>query len=285
MDAALASCVTDSGRVDYDRLREAPHNLESYAAHLARVSPESHPLLFETGEQRLAYWINAYNALAMLLALDHPGTPSVRLLDSPAGLLPGAVFLTRRFLLGRRWLSLHAIEQRALGSGDLRVHFALNCASRGCPALPKRAFSAATLDLELDAATRRFLASPDHLAVDATTRTVQLSPLFSWHERAFRNDLPRDLPLDRRIGRRGLVSWVEPWVDDGVRAALRGTGPWTVTFFEWDWSLNSGRKAAASPPSPRVSGGAGSPTPAPPEVGAPGASSTAGASGWTEPPK
>lgn len=232
--------------MDYARLRGFPHDLESYAAHLSRVSPASRPDLFPAREDSLAYWINAYNGLALLLALDHPATPSLRALDSAGGLLPGAAFLTRRFRLGGRWLSLHDIEGRALAFHDRRVHLALNCASMSCPPLSPRAFTPGDLDQELDAATRRFLRDPGNFRLDAAAGTARLSALFAWHERDFRRDLPGDLPLARRIGRQALLTWIEPWLDDAPRDLLLRGGHWTVTFSDWDWSPNAGTLPSAA---------------------------------------
>lgn len=211
-------------------------------AHLARVSPDTRPDLFPTPEDRLAYWINAYNGLVLTLALDHYPIPSLRTLDNPAGLTPGLVFLARRFNLGGRWWSLHAIESRIRSFRDARYHFILNCAARSCPPLARHALSADSLDLELDAATRRFLADPRNFRIDSSRGSVMLSPLFSWHAFEFRRDLPRDLPLPRRVGSRALLSWVEPYLDDARRAVLHSSPGWTVTFSSWDWSLNVGRK-------------------------------------------
>ena len=69
--------------------------------------------------------------------------------------------------------------------GDPRVHFALNCSARSCPALPQATFTAARLDSQLERETRAFFARPQNFRIDAATRTVWLSEILSFYSEDF----------------------------------------------------------------------------------------------------
>jgi len=73
--AVLDRFVDEYGRVDFEGIAQAPADLNSAVAYIASTSPESNPSLFPSREARLAYYINAYNALAMFNVVDS-GIPS-----------------------------------------------------------------------------------------------------------------------------------------------------------------------------------------------------------------
>lgn len=182
--AVLQRSVDDRGRVDYAALARDRTTLDRYLASLERVSPDSSPGLFATRADQLAYWINAYNAAVIAGVLD-------RGVDTPSvwgdGFFGIGFFTVDRARLGGRRMSLKALEDDIVRARfrDPRVHAALNCASIGCPRLPRRAFEGATLDADLDAAMREFVAEARNCRVDLAARTVWLSKIFDWFEDDF----------------------------------------------------------------------------------------------------
>lgn len=219
--AVLARYVHD-GRVDYRGLdREGRPALDGYLQALQAAAPQEPAW---TRQQRLAYWINAYNAYTVRLILDHYPVESIRSI----GLLPGAAFRTRFIPLGvdrRHGLSLDDIEHGILRKRfqDARVHFAIVCASKSCPSLRSEAYRSGDLDDQLDDAARRFLQDPRKNWFAPDTNTLYLSSIFKW----FGEDFERDGGT--------LQAYVARYWEGSVATQLRSP---RVVFQEYDWSLN-----------------------------------------------
>jgi hypothetical protein len=174
-------------------------------------------------EQRLAFWINAYNAFTVELILDHYPVESIRRI----GWLPGAAF-RKAFIpmAGLRGgeVSLNDIEHRTLRADfrEPRIHFALVCASRSCPPLRGEAYRASNLDRQLDDQARTFLRDTSKNRFDPATSTLSLSRIFDW----FRAD------FEAAAG--SLPAYVARYMDD-PRVSRPDV---EVEFLEYDWSLN-----------------------------------------------
>jgi hypothetical protein len=204
------------GLMDYRGLKRDETLLDRYLESLAQVQPES-----LTSAARFAFWINAYNAWTLKLILMHyPGINSIKeagsWLRSP---------WKRRFVRQRdRLLSLDEIEQDILRPqfNDPRVHFAINCASKGCPPLYPEPFSAKDLAHQLDQAARRFINDPARYRLAG--HTIFISRIFKWYAEDFDHD-----PLDfmRRYAQGGLAVLL---ADKGLRLE--------VDYLDYDWSLN-----------------------------------------------
>lgn len=177
--AVLERFVDDRGLVDYAGLAADRGALDRYLARLAQASPDSEPALFPSRDDQLAYWINAYNALVFVGVLDRGLDTSSVWGDGFFGI---GFFTAQRGTLGKRVMSLKTLEDDIVRARfhDPRVHAALNCASLGCPRLPRRAFAGATLERDLDAAMREFVATERNCRVDRATRTLWLSKIFDW---------------------------------------------------------------------------------------------------------
>ena len=213
------------GRVDYGGLhRDARPALSAYRDALSAVSRTCYADW--TREQRLAFWINTYNASAVELVLEHYPVRSVRAI----GWVPGSAFRTKfipmKGLAGGE-LSLDDVEHEHLRKefGEPRIHFAIVCASVSCPSLRSEAYRAADLDRQLDDQARRFLADPTKNRLDRTARTFRLSSIFKW----FRED------FEKAAG--SLPAFVARYVDPATAAALGETDA-RIEFLDYDWSLN-----------------------------------------------
>ena len=125
--------------------------------------------------------------------------------------------------------NLYDLENKIIRKrfGEPRIHFAINCASIGCPLLPQRAFRPFDLDESLDRETRRFFAQPDKLRIDHEARRLELSSILKW----FRDDfLDDDTP--------GLLDYVRRYVPPGRQAELDRARGYDLEFIEYDWGLN-----------------------------------------------
>lgn len=212
--AVLAAAARpEQGRFDYAAVPRAA--LDRYLNRLASVDLAALP----TAEQK-ALLINAYNALTVHLIVDQPTLPdSIRDLDDPWG--------TARWTVGGATTSLDDIEHALLRPifRDPRLHFALNCASVGCPPLRVEPFEAATLDAQLDAATRDTLARDTWLRIDG--RTLHVTPLLSWYGPDFTAEgwQPR---AD------SVAAWLVAYGPPELAAIERPR----VRFMSYDWRLN-----------------------------------------------
>lgn len=228
-NAVLERHVDERGTVDYAALARAPQTLDRFLGAVARTSPESEPALFPTRADRLAYYLNAYNAWVFRGVLARgPEKESVW----KGGLVSGySFFVGMDIVLGGGKTNLKKLEDKTIRAtfADPRIHAALNCASRGCPRLPRKAFEPATLDEELDAAMREFVSEERNVRVDTAARTVTLSRIFDWFESDF-------LAFEKThgIADPNLVDYVNRYraADVQVPRGLR------IRFAEYDKRLN-----------------------------------------------
>lgn len=176
---------------------------------------------------QFAFWINLYNARTVALVLDHMPVASIRDINLGGGI--------RAALLGGPWqaklmrvaginLSLDDIEHGILRRlfRDHRLHFALNCASRGCPSLQPYAFTGATLEASLEACAREFVNSMHGVSIEA--RGAVLSSIFDWYRKDFGGS------------EEALLNSLIPYADPALGDALRGTR--RIAAYRYDWRLN-----------------------------------------------
>ena len=167
----------DKGRVDYAKLKANPKKLEAYLDLLAVAKPTE--MAFNA---QLAFWINTYNALVIKGVIDHYPTRSVRKVK-----LLGGFFSRLKFQVAGETYTLNQIEHDIIRKEfvDPRTHFALVCASIGCPPLENTVFLPETIEEQLDAVTLKFVTNPEKVRLDRTERSVYLSKIFKWYKKDF----------------------------------------------------------------------------------------------------
>lgn len=211
LDTVLARYV-QSGSVDYGALSRDHEALDRYLLALATAHPADWPR-----NEQIAFWVNAYNANVLSGVLRRPGLHSV--MDLLPGLPP---FFKESRMIGGAIRSLDDIEGTVLaGFHEPRVHFVLNCASKSCPVLPARALRGATLEKDLESATRRFLTDPERNRIEPR-RALQLSHVFDWHGADFRE---------------GGVS-LQSWIAKHWPGRERFAPGLPLNFLPYDWALN-----------------------------------------------
>jgi hypothetical protein len=240
-DRVLQRFVDNQGRVDYAALKNDASTLERYYHSLTLYSPDSHPALFPTRQSKLAYWINAYNAAVIKTVVTHYPISSVIDVKRPSlfFFLPrkSGFFLFQRVTFGGATTSFYYLEQRVIRKrfAEPRVHFALNCASMGCPQLPRRAFTAEHLDKELDREARKFLSEKRNLRIDHEQKVVFLSTIFDWYKKEFLTWYQDRFPGQKAT----LLSYVASYAPSEKAEALRmEESSYQVRFIPYDWRLN-----------------------------------------------
>lgn len=176
----LNEYVDDAGRIHFAALARNRAELDQVVAFIAANDPTSQPAKFRSRQAKLAYYINAYNALAMYGVVD-AGIPT-----SLGGLNKITFFWLRTFKIGGKSLSLYKFENDVIRPiGDPRIHFALNCMVVDCPRLPRMAFTADKLERQLDAATRTFVNESRNVRAEPEKQEVWLSAIFKFYTEDF----------------------------------------------------------------------------------------------------
>ncbi|PPC89902.1 MAG: DUF547 domain-containing protein [Methylobacter sp.] len=213
----LAKYVNERGEVDFAALQADSKDLDDYVAYIARSSSTE----FHNPNDLLAHYLNSYNALSMYNVIAS-GIP-----ETNDGLAKVEFFGLRKFIIGKQEMSLNQYETDVIRPvGEPRVHFALNCSSLGCPALPRKPFTGANLDAELEREARKFFAEARNLRVDDAQRTVYLSEILAFYTGDF---VKPKTP--------SLIAYVNQYIGKPIPL------DYTVKFIDYDWTIaNSKRK-------------------------------------------
>jgi len=233
LDELLRSHVNDDGWVDYAGLRSERDKLDSYLAGLASASPQS----FSTDHERLAFWIDGYNAFTLADVLDHVYGKFKSVQSVPG------FFDRNRHRVGGESMTLDDIEQRCRSFGDPRVHFALVCASTSCPKLQRFAYTGSDLDKQLDRAARDFLADASRgLRLDRERNEIFLSSILKWYAGDFTmssSKAGRAVALAKAYisGTEGLA-YVRQYAPPETSTYIDEKKP-GVRYLPYDWKLNA----------------------------------------------
>lgn len=210
-EQALRGRVSEDGLIDYKSLQQSRADLDAYLGYIAKVSPLSNPEVFPTRDHELAYWINAYNAIAIRGVIDRPGLTSVNDIKVE-------YFYYTRYRIGGKKLDLYRLENGVIRDiyDEPRVHFALNCQSGGCPFFPQVPFPVEGLDAFLDEQTKRFVNHPDKVRL-RDDGVAEISQIFEWYASDFTSS-------------GGAIGFIRKYRDD-IPADAK------VEFIPYDWSL------------------------------------------------
>jgi hypothetical protein len=237
--------VIDGGKasqVRYAGFAQDRAALKSYLDTLSGVTPAQFAPW--TKPQQMAFLINAYNAFTIEKVLTrYPDLKSIR----DFGRVIGNPFRDRFFVLLGTESSLDRIEHellRAKGVYDEpRVHFAVNCASVGCPMLREEPYVAERLDAQLESQTVRFLSDATRNRYDPARRTLEVSKIFDWFKEdwqsGYRGIAKDAAPIASR--EQFLAKYADALASTQAgREAVRGQKV-PLAFLEYDWTLNDVR--------------------------------------------
>ncbi len=176
------------------------------------------PARLESDAERLAFWINAYNLLAIKVVIDHQVQGSIK----DAGSLFRSVWKMDAGRVGGKPVSLDTIEHHILRPmGDPRIHMAIVCASVSCPDLRMEAYAPERLDAQLYEQARLFLTN--HTKGMRGTGRVTVSKIFDWFAADFG-------------GEDGVLRFISNHLPEGAARPIRIDG-----YFDYDWALNNPR--------------------------------------------
>jgi hypothetical protein len=200
----LKKHVSATGKVNYKGFKTDLELLDSYMRSLNENAPSENA----TKEERLAYWINAYNAVTIRLIIANYPLTSITKLDA------GKPWDVKRYSNGGKKISLNDIENNILRPmGDARIHFALNCAAKSCPPLLNEAFTAENVNKLLEQRTKQFINS-SRTVIEKDE--IKVSKIFDWYGKDFGN----------------VVDFVNKY------AKTKASKTAKVTYLDYDWNLN-----------------------------------------------
>lgn len=222
-DALLRQYVDTQGRVDYQAWkREKPQALAEWLASLDRQN-----IKFDRNPNvELALWINLYNALTISTILERYPIDSIlpKILGIPNWLAFLWFFYRPAYGFSGRRYSLSQIEHKMLRKKfqDPRIHFAIVCASIGCPLLRNNAYWPETVQQQLDEDARRFINNPDKVRYDSQTSNLYCSKIFKWYRQDFLKLAP------------SLQKYIRSYLETDVPL----TDATSISYLYYDWNLN-----------------------------------------------
>lgn len=206
-DELLRKYVTADGKVNYAGFQKDKAALESYLGGLTR-----NPVQDDwSRNEKMAYWINAYNAFTVKLIVDNYPVSSIMKLHN------GKAWDVKWIQLGSKTYTLNNIENDILRPKykDARIHFAVNCAAESCPPLLNRAFTADKLESQLEQQAKAFINNAKYNSISANS--VAISRIFEWYAGDFGN----------------IVDYLNKYSNTRINANA------TVKYQEYDWALNA----------------------------------------------
>lgn len=212
-----------ASRFDYRSVDQADRDrLRRYISSLEQTDPAT----LDRPEQ-IALLANLYNAKTIDIVLDHYPVASIKDISLGGGLLAsitGGPWKQKVVTLRGEALSLDDLEHGILRPvfRDPRVHYALNCASLGCPSLGTEAITGAKLEVQLDQAARAFINDPR--GVNASAKTLRVSSIYSWFQDDFGGD------------EAGVISHLKLFASPALSERLDRFK--RIDGYDYDWNLN-----------------------------------------------
>ena len=182
------------------------------------------PVLKLNRAQQQPYWINLYNALTVKVVLDHFPVKSIRDIDISLGLFSSGPWGKKLIKIAGEQVSLDDIEHRILRPiwKDPRIHYAVNCASVGCPDLSAQAYTAENTDAMLSVNAVAYINSPRGVRVSGND--VIVSSIYDWFQADFDGT------------EKGVISHLLPYAKGDRKKALEKVSE--ISDYDYDWALN-----------------------------------------------
>jgi hypothetical protein len=237
--AALMAFVDAHGRVDYSGLKEQRVYLDDFVTYLERLDSKTYDAW--PGRDKMALWINAYNALTLRAIIDNypisPQTPNGAYPTNSIRQIKGVFDFNRVNVMGQS-ITLGYIETKILRRDfhDARFHAALSNAALSSPVLRNEPYEGAKLDAQLDDQARKLIADPHQFRIDQGAKEVRVAEMFREYADDFApKDAPRTPPA--ALERAGVRAFASPRLGASDKSFLAGND-YRVTYLPFDWSLN-----------------------------------------------
>ena len=231
-DQILQAYVDDQGLVDYNGIAKDTR-FQNYMERLKAARTDE-----MTIDGRLAFWINAYNAVTIDKVLKWKPKKSVRETAIRGLWTSTKFFTTREHIVAGKQLSQDDIEHEILRKQlqDPRIHFAIVCASSSCPKLARFAFSEEHVQRRLEEETRKYINSDRGTRIDYAENTLYLSKIFDWFAGDFKNTSG------------AVLAFIKPYLDPDAMTFLERKPK--IEYIRYNWALNARKSLIYRKPEP-----------------------------------
>ncbi|MBK7130767.1 MAG: DUF547 domain-containing protein [Crocinitomicaceae bacterium] len=210
-DRYLSNYVSSSGTVNYKSMKVNMDSLDAYLLELRDHAPQTD----WSSNEKLAYYINAYNAYTIKFVLSKYPVASVKDISFSGK----DIWNFKMANLGGTNYTLNQIENDILRKmNEPRIHFAINCASKSCPKLSNQAYDADKMNSQLSSATKTFINDTKHNIL--AEKKLQLSALFEWYA------------TDFNVDGKTLIDFLNLYSNITIQAGAK------IEYLEYDWNLN-----------------------------------------------
>jgi hypothetical protein len=223
-DAILRKYVDADGMVDYRSLKNSGGDVKLLDAYLVTLSSAS-PRVQASRDAQLAFWINAYNAVTIRGILREYPTTSIR--NHTAKVFGYNLWTDLQLYVGGQPVSLEQIEHEVLRKmGEPRIHFAIVCASIGCPRLLNEAYTSDRVLDQLERNARDFFARSQNFRYDAAKGRFDVSAILNWFAEDFGSTPAEQLRT------------IAPWLPgEAPRQAVKQASV-RLNYLDYNWNLN-----------------------------------------------
>ncbi|MHC4171069.1 MAG: DUF547 domain-containing protein [Planctomycetota bacterium] len=244
-DSVLKTFVNEKAMVDYRKLKARRRQLDAFVAAMGKLPRETYGKWSD--EDKIAFWLNAYNGLTLEAIIDNYPIKSSFFRSrvwpkNSIRQIPG-VWKKLKFTVMGSNVTLWQIEHDILRKefDEPRIHMAMVCAAMGCPPLRGEPYEGDKLDEQLDDQTRRFLGDSAKFKIDSRKATVHLSEIFKW----FADDFVKKHSPKRNIGSHdkkmsAVLNFIAPYLTDAQKDYVLA-GKYKIKYVDYDWSLNEQR--------------------------------------------
>ncbi len=223
LSSAFQKHVT-SGLVDYPAISKDT-DFKSFLKWLETADPKTLP----DEKTKMAFWVNAYNALAIQNVIISSKPADKEWIASVLDVT--GFFSTRTQKVAGQKLTLNKLEKEVAFPqfNDARLHFAFVCSALSCPLLPAMAYTADNIDILIKQVAWEFLQNPLKNRLDKKKKTLYLSQIFNWYRPDFEKD------------GKSLVDFLNPYFDETTQNFLQQNKV-QIKFLEYNWALNLRKK-------------------------------------------
>lgn len=223
-DTLLRKYVDQDGYVNYQSWHSSATDRQALSAYLGRLS-RADPQAGASKDARLAFWINAYNAVTIHGILREYPTTSIR--NHTARLFGYNIWKDLQLYVDGRAYSLESIEHQTLRKmGEPRIHFAIVCASIGCPRLLNQAYTTGRVQQQLEVNAKDFFSRSQNFRHDAQRQRFYLSSILSW----FASDFGSDQASQLRT--------ISKWLPTRAAQTAADSGSVSISYLDYNWNLN-----------------------------------------------
>lgn len=219
-NALLKKHVSSAGYVNYNGFQADQAKLKSYLSLISKSAPAKS----WSQNEKLAYWINAYNAFTVQLILDNAdkNITSIKDIGSKVKIpFVNTPWDVKFIKIGGKEMDLNNIEHGIIRKqfNDPRIHFALVCAAKSCPPLRNEAFVASRLSAQLDDQGRKFINDKSKNNISSSSK-ASLTKILNWYGGDFKKN------------GKTVIDWVNKYSNTKLNSNA------DISYMEYYWGLN-----------------------------------------------